>query len=139
MSRRRAAADTGDVNERPIWREEPEENYRLRAAISSHQFKEMGSLGDLWPLILEEADWWLRPTAVRAYRLEDDGSPLPVLQRDSHLISTDAALMEAALLIRALTLGRSRLSCHPMLDPELGDLSALLGAAGSVVLVLLIR
>lgn len=107
--------------------------------MASHRFQRARDFDEVWGLILEEVDWWLAPSAVRAYRLDESGAPVPVRDRRADSVSTDAALMEASLMIRALTANRSMLSSHPRIDPELQALSAALAAAGTVVLVLLVR
>lgn len=113
--------------------------FQRRSAMSSFRILRTSDPEQLWQRIVEEIDRWLEPSAVRAYRLDADGAPVPVLSRSSESIPTDAALMEAALLIRALSGGRSRISNHPQVGAELEDLSEGLGRAGNVVLVLLVR
>ena len=127
------------MNAWPARSDHPDDERAHRVALASHRLQRSQEIDEVWRLIFEELDWWLEPTALRAYRLDEDGAPIPVRERDSDRISTDAALMEAALMIRALTVNRSLVSCHPRIEPELEPLSVTLGAAGSVVLVLLVR
>jgi len=78
----------------------------------------------------------LDTSAVRIMESGEDGWITP--QRDDEIPET-AFAMEAALLPRALKAERSLLSSHPMLDPDLAELSAHCSQEGCVVHVLLVR
>ena len=120
------------------WGPHREAEYLRRAAIASYRVSRAKEPDRLWELIVEETCSWLYPTAVRAYSLPEPGTPELVIPAAVD-VPPDAALMEAALLLRAPARGRSLISNHPMIDPDLAGLSARLGLTDSVVHVMLLR
>lgn len=110
-----------------------------RAAMSSFRILRTEDEALLWERIVHEVCGWLSPTTVRAYRLDEERAPELTFATKGDDPSADASLMEASLLIRAIAQGRSLISNHPQLAPELLPLSATLGRQGCVIQVLLLR
>jgi diguanylate cyclase (GGDEF)-like protein len=114
-------------------------DFMRRAAMSSFRILRTTNRDELWERIVEEVGWWLEASAVRAFRMDDQHEPSLVSTAVGGELPPDAALMEASLLIRALGQGRSLISNHPQIAPELVPLSESLERSGSVVHVLLLR
>jgi diguanylate cyclase (GGDEF)-like protein len=103
--------------------------------------------------VLRERDWLrqrqliaasitelLDSSVVHAYDLDPDGvlRPAPGAEA-SHTLPWAAQLMEAELLPRAVAAGRSLLSAHPLLDPQLRWLADCCRREEIVTHVLLVR
>jgi diguanylate cyclase (GGDEF)-like protein len=117
-----------------------EAEYLRRAAMSSFRILRSSQEPDLlWPRLVEEVSQWLEASAVQAFRFDRDGLPDLVAATGTDPVPQAAFEMEQALMLRAIADGRSLISNHPGLAPELCDLGARLATNDSVVHVLLLR
>jgi len=81
----------------------------------------------------------LGASVVRVFERENHGGWRSLPQTDGTDIPAVAREMEAELLPRAFAAGKSLLSTHPVLDPDLADLAARCSSAGITTHVLLVR
>jgi diguanylate cyclase (GGDEF)-like protein len=116
-----------------------EGEYLRRAGMSSFRVQRACDSDELWQRLAQELQWWLEPSALRAFDLDEVGRPVLALEAAGGPIPPAALEMETELLGRALEQNRSLISNHPMLAPEMVGLGEQLGASGSVVHVLLLR
>lgn len=93
----------------------------------------------VWAQLVEDTSRWLGASAVRAFRIDADGTPTLTATTGATTIPFDAMQMERALGTRALERGRSLISNHPGVDADLEDLAAELGKSDSVVHILHVR
>jgi diguanylate cyclase (GGDEF)-like protein len=117
----------------------PEGEYLRRSAMLSFGILRTHERRQLWPRLVKDVAEWLDASAVRGFDL-GPGDELILSTSTGEPAPPAAALaMEQALLPRALERGRSLISNHPLLDPDLHWLGDGLHASGSVVHAVLLR
>ena len=115
-----------------------EPSYQRRSDSLSFRILRIADLPALWRQLTADVADFLDASAVRGFALHGGA---PVLQSASGTdpLPDAAARMEDALLRRALMRGRSPISNHPGIAPDLVGLSIALASTDSVVHVLLLR
>jgi diguanylate cyclase (GGDEF)-like protein len=115
-----------------------EPSYQRRSDSLSFRILRIADLPQLWPQLAADVGEFLDASAARVFALHD-GAPALQSVSGADPLPDVAARMEDALLHRALMRGRSLISNHPRLAPDLVGLSVALASTDSVVHVLLLR
>jgi diguanylate cyclase (GGDEF)-like protein len=115
------------------------DSYIRRGAMLSFEILRTQERDRFWPRVVKDVAEWLDATAVCGFDLDGDGAPAAAATTGSRRLPLAAVEMQHELLTRSLARGRSLISNHPVLDPDLRDLAAELDGTGSVVHAVLLR
>jgi diguanylate cyclase (GGDEF)-like protein len=113
-------------------------DFQRQAAHASFRVLRIKDTDALWAQIVDDVAGWLDASSVRAFDISGGAlalraaagrGPIPPL----------ALRMESVLTRRSLARGRSLISNHPRIDPDLAPLAVALAARNSVVHILHLR
>jgi diguanylate cyclase (GGDEF)-like protein len=109
------------------------------ALLRSHALLRERDLGRLRRLVLRDSLELLEASAARFHALDQDGRWQIVARLRDEEVPPPAERMEQELLPRAVAAGKSLISTHRRLDPDLSDLARYCRGAGVTTHVLLLR
>ena len=115
------------------------DEYMRRSAMLSFGILRTHEAGEVWPRLVKDVAEWLDASTVRGFELGPANGLIESTTTGALDLPVAAVAMEQALLPRALERGRSLISNHPLLDPDLHWLGDALHASGSVVHAVLLR